>query len=331
MTSSSSALLHIRHAQILLLLLGSDSSLPPKRDFLEAAKRVGKYTAAQEGVEDNDRIKEIIERVKSDAIEASHAFKIQLSAIVDCAYTLINATYALEGDGVTVFFAWELWKMSKKTISSSATNPFTEPQQGLLLRHSSVWRDHFDQVRDLFLPAWRYMLDQEEKHMRMLEFLRHVNNLCPWNARKLDASSLKYFVELRFLSENDKVKIEQNELLRYYAGAEIWNIAVRPSAAEYLMRASPKVLLPEARVWRFWYVHQRILPELAMLVKKLAAAQAHSAAAERTGSLFTHDESAQHSQTSVQTASIRMRAHYGNVVDPMQNMPLDDLEILKPQ
>jgi hypothetical protein len=174
------------------------------------------------------------------------------------------------------------------------------------------------------------MTRQGQKHESTLKFLEMVNRLCPWNASSLDRESLEYFCDKSFLtqSEVETIIIDELDLFVHHAG--IWAGALQPTPAEYFLRLSPKQFLPEARVWRFWYRLQRILPLLSKLVKILAAAQAHSAAAERTGSLFTHDHTSNTDATSVQTAVIRQRAHYSKVVNPMQNMPLNDLAVLDP-
>ncbi len=306
----------LKHAEMLVLMNGD----------LNAAQILAKRKAEKLGIEDKNEIKKMIDDEKSAAAELSNRFKIQLAATVDCAYTLIHATYALEGDGVTVFFAWELWTMARESIRTSATEPSVVPSSGLLLKHLEVWQLHLPLVIDIFGPAWVYMQKQEEKHAETLTFLKIINGLCPWNANQMTEASLDYLVERKLLSESEKHLIIRDELDRYIVYAGLW--INRPSSEEYLKRQSPATLLPEARIWRFWYVYQRVLRGLCLLVKKIAAAQVHSAAAERTGSLFTHDETVQTESTAVQTASIRMRAHYQAVVNPMRVMPLGDLNIL---
>ena len=130
-----------------------------------------------------------------------------------------------------------------------------------------------------------------------------------------------------FLTEAQKDLIINDELDLFHHHGVRYPGASKPTPTEYLLRKSPVRFLPEARVWRFWSQHQRILPLLSVLVRVLAAAQSHSAAAERTGRLFTHDKTAQMDLMSIETTVIRQRAHYEKVVDPMQNMPLDDLHI----
>ena len=174
------------------------------------------------------------------------------------------------------------------------------------------------------------MQGQIAKHADTLKFLENLNRLCPWNAANLNRETLDYFVELNFLSPAERAVIEETELPLFLAFALTWVGCARPTVAEYLLRASPATLLPEARIWRFFYVHQKRIPKISLLMKRLASAQAHSGASERTGSLYTHDESAQTDAASVDTAVIRQRLHYENVVNPMQNMPCGDLAILPP-
>jgi len=230
-----------------------------------------------------------------------------------------------------VFFAWEVIELARKSIHQMATEPVMTPElaatHGLPFLNVELWRNHVDEVVAIFEPADRYMIEQcgPTKHEETLKFLRMANALCPWNADDLTEAVLQYFVEKRLLPAGDVEAILATELPLYrltalHVGAAV---TVRPTPAEYFNRNLPTVLLPEARVWRYWHQLQRLLPRLLGLVKTVAAAQCHSAAAERTGSLFTHDASAQATQTAVQTAVVRERMHYKAVVDPMQNMPLD--------
>jgi hypothetical protein len=180
----------------------------------------------------------------------------------------------------------------------------------------------------VFVLRSKYFQEQVVKHDDTLRFLENINGFCPWNAKMLTEDSLKYLVKVKLLSDKELATILTNELDLYHFHGPSWNGATRPTFPEYFLRQSPKELLPEARVWRFWYVFQKKLPLLNLAVKRAAAAQAHSAAAERTGSLFTHDKTAQVDAASVQTMVIRQRYHYAKAVNPMQNMPLGDLRIL---
>jgi hypothetical protein len=294
-----------------------------------AAKSVAEFQAKELDITDKDLVKTLVTKAKSEAQNRSNSFKIELAALVDGAYSLIHSTYALEGDGVTVFFAWELWNFAFGSIKIFAENPETvaESQFGLPLENRAIWIDHPDLVKKIFAPAWVYMQEQAVKHAKTLDFMRSVNPLCPWNRKNLTRETLAYFVGVGLLSQIDSDGIVAHELDSYHVRGE-WDGALQPSSVELFLRASPQTLLPEARVWRFWFVHQKILPRLTKLVKVVASAQVHSAAAERTGSLFTHDKTAQTDAAAVETTVIRQRMHYANVVNPMKTMPLDGLAIL---
>lgn len=318
---SKSKRLPVKVAEMRVLLLGD----------LDAAQTIAKSRAEKGRIEDKNQIADLVAQERAAAPARSNSFKIQLAAAVDGSRTLIYSTYALEGDGATVFFAWELWHMSSRSVHLFATDPLAAEQDaslGLLLSNIAVWRDHLPDVRAIFTPAYEYMEEQMEKHCDTLKFLKIINGLCPWNAKQFTRASIDYLVETSFLLEKDVGPIEFIELPLFQYHGPRWLGCGRPSPAEYLQRQSPKELLPEARVWRFWYQFQRMLPKMAVLVKTLAAAQAHSAAAERTGSLFTHDKTAQAAQSSVSLVVVRQRMHYSEVVDPMQNMPLAGLAIL---
>ncbi len=295
-----------------------------------AAKSVAEFQAKELDITDNEVLKTLVAKAKEDSQSRSNSFKIELAALVDGAYALIFTTYALEGDGVTVFFAWELWNFASGSIGLFAENPLEALTSnfGLLLSNQAIWRGDPDAVKKIFAPAWAYLQEQAVKHSTTLDFMRAVNALCPWNRKNLTRESLKYFVDAGLLSQNDSDGIVAHELDSYHGRGD-WPGAAKPSPSEYFLRQSPKTLLPEARVWRFWFVHQKVLPRLAKLVKLVASAQVHSAAAERTGSLFTHDKTAQMDAASVATTVLRQRKHYATVVDPMQNMPLDGLVILE--
>ena len=310
----------VKVAKMLVLLKGDQA----------AAKTVAESKARKDKIEDKNEILKMVESAKDGARGRSSAFKIELAALVDGAYSLIFGTYAIEGDGATVFFSWEMWVAARETIKLMATAPETAETSnfGLLLKNIAIWRDHWEAVKTIFGPAWAYFQEQAEKHAGTLRFIEVINGFCPWNAKKLTEESLKYLVEKKLLSKDDLEKILNNELDLYHHHGLAWPGAARPTFPEYFLRLSPKPLLPEARIWRFWYVYQRRMPLLNLALKRLAAAQAHSAAAERAGSLFTHDKTSQADATTVRTAVIRQRAHYSNVVNPMQNMPLDGLTIL---
>ena len=150
-------------------------------------------------------------------------------------------------------------------------------------------------------------------------------------------------VDIQIISAAEADRILTHELPQYHHHGPLWAGALQPSFPEYFLletsvtvqlpegrRNELKVFMPEGRIWRFWYVFQLRLPLLNLCVRKIAPAQIHSAAAERAGSLFTHDKTSQMDASSNQTAVIRQLGHYQNVVDPMQNMPLSDLAILQP-
>jgi hypothetical protein len=323
LAESKSVKLPKQAAEMLVMLRGD----------LAAAKIVAEYKAAKAEVEDKNEIADLVKKEREAAPGLCNAFKVQLAATVDGAYALIFSTYAGEGDGVTVFFEWELWNLAHDSINLFATQPENAltSNLGLPLTNITIWRNNLPEVRAIFEPARAYLAAQQTKHAATLEFLKVVNGLCPWNATRLTRDSLDFFVSKKLLTEAEANTIENDELKIYVHHSSVFLGAAQPTPSEYFLRQSPRTLLPEARVWRFWYRIQRILPLLSTLVKTVAAAQAHSAAAERTGSLFTHDLNSQTDATSVQTAVIRQRAHYATVVDPMQNMPLSDLDILNPQ
>lgn len=309
-------------ARLLVLLRGDQA----------AAKTSAEDLARIAGIEDKGEIKKLVDQAKATAPKRSSDFKIQLAALVDGAYSLIFATYAIEGDGVTVFFSWEVWEAARESIKLMATAPETAAASnvGLLFTNIAVWRDHWIAVKAIFSPAWTYFQGQIYKHAHTLKFLEAVNGFCPWNAKSLTEVSLKYLVQINVLRLDEVGSIVENELDLYHFYGPAWEGAPRPTFPEYFLRQSPKNLLPEARVWRFWYVYQLRMPILNLCVRRLSTAQFHSAAAERAGSLFTHDKTSQMDATSVQTAVIRQRGHYQTVINPMQNMPLSDLVILAP-
>lgn len=315
------------------LLRGHDPGDPPSRAVLDSFSTIGKSRAEAAHSNDLVEIRGFIVAARVEAFTKSSHFHAQLAATVDLAYPLIFGTYAIEGDGPTVFFAHEIWVMARNAIRFAmdyVPDRLAVRPEGLLLAHLESWRDFPLVVQSIFAPAWSYLLGQQEKHSHLLRFLEHVNALCPWNAGTLTPAVLQYFVDNRFITAADKGHIEAQELHLFRHYASNWPGAVRPSPEEYLRRDSPKPLLPEARIWRFYYVHQHRIPMLSVLLRTLAAAQSHSAAAERAGSIFTHDMAAQSTQNTVETTDIRMRAHYEEVVDPMQNLPLNDLDILPP-
>jgi hypothetical protein len=319
---SKSDLMVRKGAELALLLCGDQAS----------AKTVAESVAKESGIEDRDLIQALVVSERARAADLSRTFKMELAAVVDGAYPLIFSTYAIEGDGVTIFFAHELWKASSLAIQTFAEGPEkvgeVKQRTGLLLTNKAVWENDLDRVKEIFEPAWAYMQAQSEKHANTLKFLEVVNGLCPWNAKALTPESLQYLVDIHLLTLESKVIIENNELPLYHFHGPTWDGAVRPTFPEYYLRDCITPLLPEARIWRFWYVFQRKLKNLNHLVRTIAAAQCHSAAAERTGSLFTHDKTSQSDSVSVNTAVIRQRAHYAEVVNPMRNMPLDGLTIL---
>lgn len=310
----------IKAARILLLLTGNQT----------AAKKIAEYRAEKAGIEDRNDINELVRVARANAAQRSADFKIQLAAIVDGMYGVCMATYGMEGDGATIFFSWELWKIAQDSLRQFATNPSAaiNGNLGFPFPNSAVWVAHPEVVKAIFLPAWNYMEGQIEKHSETLEFLDFVNRLCPWNAADLDGPALEYFQKNDYLTPIERLQIEQGELALFQHYATTWIGCTRPTVMEYLLRASPTTLLPEARIWRFFYVHQRRIPILTLLMKRMAAAQAHSCAAERTGSLFTHDATAQTDAMSVETAVVRQRLHYAKVVNPMKTMPCGDLYIL---
>lgn len=303
------------------------------RGDVRCAKRIAKYQAEKSGIEDKDEIKELVAKRERRAKKDSKAFKIQLAAVVDGGFALVHSTYALEVDGVSGFFAWELWNLAKGSIKLFSTivdaDEAVMSDFGLPLANLAVWRNHTRRVRNIFEPAWTYLLEQEKKHSENLKIFENLNALCPWNAKKLTVDVLKFFVSKKIIEQSlvDLI-IRNNEISLFEHYGLNWPGALQPSPTEYFLRLSPKTFLPEARVWRFWYGHHLVLPHLSVLVRIVAPLVSHSAAAERAGSLFTHDKNSQTDSASVQLAVIRQRAHYDEVVRPNQNMPLEGVEVL---
>jgi hypothetical protein len=244
----------------------------------EAAKKIAKYEAAKSRIEDKEEIAQLVQAARTSAAQKSSDFKIELAAITDGMFGVTMGTYSIEGDGVTVFFSWEIWVIARESLRRFATDPesATVENLGFDLPNRAVWSGHLEKVKAIFLPAWNYMEGQIVKHSENLKFLEHVNRLCPWNAASLDRATLDYFEDLKFLTPIELRTIEHGELNLFQAHALTWVGCTRPTTREYLSRDSPVSLLPEARIWRFHFVHQKRIPTITLLLKRLASAQAHS-------------------------------------------------------
>ena len=103
----------IKAARVLELLTGNQA----------AAKKIAEHNAQKAGIEDRDQVAELVRAARTNASLKSSEFKIQLAAIVDGIYGVTMATYAMEGDGATVFFSWELWEIGRISLRLFATYP----------------------------------------------------------------------------------------------------------------------------------------------------------------------------------------------------------------
>lgn len=263
-----------------------------------------------------------------DELAADHSnFKIQLAALSDLTHVLIMGTYALEGDGPLAFVAFEIISLIRESVNwNSSTPEVLNPDLGQPLPHYNVWSPRPEVARNVMAPAKVYLDGQWDKHASPIEFFENANKLAPWNAYEMTDQTLDYFVSINLLSLAERnIIISNNEINRFRVFAAAG--PTRPTASEYLLRNSPDELLPESRVWRFWYQNQRRIPSLALLVKSLATALPSSGGAERCIGIFRKDLSADTSAISNETAQTRIRSHYKAVVDPMARVPLSGLII----
>jgi hypothetical protein len=219
-------------------------------------------------------------------------------------------------------------------------------------------------ARAFIEPAYDYFKKQLAKKYKTEQRVWNACSVfAPWNASKLSDAVLKELVTLMQLSVEAAAEIVgSNEISLYKAIVEQENAIVTakidlaksaaalkraqsdamdldepdplikavfpfglPTGDEFLLRNSTPALLPESRVWRFWYKYQYRLPLLTKLVRNLSALQPTSASNERSFSMYRHDVNDLAGQSSVEYKGARLRAHYNSSVDPMKNIPLDDI------
>jgi hypothetical protein len=264
-----------------------------------------------------------------DEQAGEHAiFKIQLASLVDLTYVLIMATYALEGDGPLAFVAYELMELVRKSVTWNAATPEVRNEGlGQPLDNYAVWSHRPEIARAVMAPAKVYLDGQLAKHLGPLKFFENANKLAPWNYELLTPDVLDYFVSVNILSRTERDRIVADNEIAAFRVYSVGSGPIAPTPAEYLLRNSPDALLPESRVWRYWYQNQRRLPGLTLLVKKIASAQPSSGATERCIGIFRKDISAEATSISNDTAQTRIRSHYRAVVDPMARVLLVGLEI----
>lgn len=276
----------------------------------------------------------------ADELAESDEFRLQLAALVDFFGELIMATYALEGDGPTAFVAWDVLQIvansfSENTKPKDSLLPPTKGAISSLFSTSRLWAADLPRARAVIEPAYAYFKQQLIKHKKAYKLMEMISVFCPWNASNLTLAHLTYLADNKFISQAQVAAVSNsNEIDQYKNWAlhsdrqEVIICCNRPSVHEFLKRDCPNPLLAECRVWRFWYLHQRRLPLLSLLVKVLGSLQFHSAGAERCFSLYRHDTSALMSKATAETTEVRLRCHYDSTVNPMRTLELESLAIL---
>jgi hypothetical protein len=301
------------------------------------AKATLEANLTQPPLAEDARVASIQTRAIALAAEAEIA-RLQAAAVVDLLDTVVNVTYALEIDGPAVFLAHDLLVMAELSITRvSAADVDSAPHLAKVIKTAKYWSTTQGRALAVLKPCVAYFTKGRVKHAESFELYAAIAGLCPWNAPHLTLAALTLLSKKGLVTATELHQIIRDEELKSYLQAatlstrpEVIACCAKPTDAEFLLRAQARPLLPESRVWRFWYMHSLRLPNLANIVKRLAALQPHSAGAERCLSLFQKQLASLSDNATAELTQTRIRFKYQKAVNPMKNIPLDDIAPFPP-